>query len=137
MISQSLCVPSSPREDRRDSIDRHVGQRIKAKRILQNMSQERLARALGISYQQLQRYESGKGRLPCSMLYRAAEALGVPVGFFFEQMPGSSDAPTGRLPDKAALTAARTLQAIEPNIRESLMRLIDVLGKSDRAKAAK
>lgn len=132
MISHSLSVPPSPRDDRRDSIDLHVGQRIKAKRILQNMSQERLARALGISYQQLQRYESGKGRLPCSMLYRAAEALDVPVGFFFEQMPGTSDAPTGRQPDKAALSAARNMQAIDPNVRECLMRLIDVLGKSER-----
>jgi transcriptional regulator with XRE-family HTH domain len=138
MICQSLSVQSAPREDRRDSIDRHVGQRIKAKRILENMSQERLARALGISYQQLQRYESGKGRLPCSMLYRAAEAMAVPVGFFFEQMPGTSDAPTGRQPDKAALSAARNMQAIDPNVRESLMRLIDVLSKQERqAKAGK
>jgi len=138
MISNSLCVQSPARDERRDSIDRHVGQRIKAKRILENMSQERLARALGISYQQLQRYESGKGRLPCSMMYRAAEALGVPVGFFFEQMPGTSDAPTGRQPDKAALSAARNLQAVEPNTRECLMRLIDVLSKPERqAKAGK
>jgi len=72
------------------------------------------------------------------MLYRAAEAMAVPVGFFFEQMPGTSDAPTGRQPDKAALSAARNMQAIDPNVRESLMRLIDVLSKQERqAKAGK
>ena len=61
------------------------------------MSQEHLAGTLGISYQQLQRYESGKGRLPSSLLYRVATTLQVPVSYFFEQLVDcdASGAPDG------------------------------------------
>lgn len=93
------------------------------------MSQERLAGALGISYQQLQRYESGKGRLPSSMLYRAATALQVPVGYFFEQLD-DSDQPVEPPVDKSVLTIVRNLQEISnPNTRQCLARLIDELRK--------
>lgn len=93
------------------------------------MSQERLADALGISYQQLQRYESGKGRLPSSMLYRAATTLQVSVGYFFEQLQDAD--PWIEPPvDKAILTIVRNLQDIpNPDTRQCLARLIDELCK--------
>ena len=129
MACQPAVTPA-PREDRRDWVDLHVAHRLKAKRILENMSQERLARALGISYQQLQRYEAGKGRLTCSLVYRAAKALNVPVTYFFEQMPEGPSAVSDRQPDKATLSAVRNLQGIaNPDTRDCLVRLIDVLGK--------
>jgi transcriptional regulator with XRE-family HTH domain len=138
MISQSASLRSAP-EPGRDSVDLHVGQRLKARRILANMSQERLATALGISYQQLQRYESGKGRLPSAMLYRAAMALGVPIGHFFEQLDEGAPAAAALPMDKPTLTILRKLQDIaNPNTRECLTRLIEELGKTaPKAKSAR
>jgi len=108
-----------------DWVNLHVCQRMRSKRILRDMSQERLAKALGMSYQQLQRYESGKSRLPSSMLYRAALALDVPIGYFFEAI---LDAPTGDSEqglDKAALLAVRNIQRLpDGNMRQSLLNLI-------------
>jgi transcriptional regulator with XRE-family HTH domain len=110
---------------RADEVNLFVCRRMKAKRILRNMSQERLARALGISYQQLQRYESGKSRLPCSLLYHAALALDVPVAYFFEDI--LTDCTVGAEPglDKGALLAARNIQRMpEGNMRKALLKLI-------------
>jgi len=117
-----------------DRVNVHVCQRMKAKRILRDMSQERLAKALGISYQQLQRYESGKSRLPCSMLYDAALALDVPVTYFFEGI--LADRATSAEPrlDKVALLAVRNIQSLpDGDVRHSLLSLIADLARAPRA----
>ncbi len=111
-----------------DWVNLHVCQRMKARRILRNMSQERLAKALGISYQQLQRYESGKSRLPCSMLYRSALALNVPVTYFFDAILADHTQGSEQEPDKATLLAARNIQRLpDDDMRQSLLNLIDDL----------
>ena len=116
-----------------DSINLHVCQRMKAKRILRDMSQERLAKALGISYQQLQRYESGKSRLSCSMVYRAALALDVPITYFFDTMPADHGHGTEQGPGKAALLAARNIQRLpDGDMRQSLLNLIADLACAPR-----
>ncbi len=130
MVCQPAALPPA-REDGRDWVDIHICRRLKAKRILTNMSQERLATALGISYQQLQRYEAGKGRLPCSMLYRAAAALGVPITYFFDQLADDADYVAEQQLDKAAVTMLRGFQDIpDVETRRCVARLIDALGKS-------
>jgi transcriptional regulator with XRE-family HTH domain len=108
-----------------DWVNLHVCQRMKSKRILCKMSQEHLAKALGMSYQQLQRYESGKSRLPCSMLFRAAMALDVPISYFFEAFLDDRDLGSEQGLDKATLLAARNIQCL-PNgkMRQSLLSLI-------------
>jgi transcriptional regulator with XRE-family HTH domain len=121
-------------DDGVDSINLHVCQRMKTKRILRDMSQERLAKALGVSYQQLQRYESGKSRLSCSMLYRAALALDVPITYFFETIladrAGNAGAGEQGL-DKAALLAVRNIQNLPGgDMRQSLMNLIADLART-------
>lgn len=132
MVCQSAQAQPSP-EPGRTPVDLHVGRRLKARRILANMSQERLAAALGISYQQLQRYESGKGRLPSAMLYHAAVALNVPVGYFFEQLADTADPAIEPMVDKSTLAVARNLQEIaDPHTRQCLVRLIDALSKPAR-----
>jgi transcriptional regulator with XRE-family HTH domain len=70
-------------------IDVHVGARIRMRRQLVNMSQERLGELLGITFQQVQKYEKGTNRISASRLFYAAKTLGVPVQFFFEGLPGS------------------------------------------------
>ena len=69
-------------------IDLHVGNRIRMRRQIIGMSQERLGELLGITFQQVQKYEKGTNRISASRLYYAAKTLGVPVQFFFEDLPG-------------------------------------------------
>jgi len=70
-------------------IDVHVGARIRMRRQLINMSQERLGELLGITFQQVQKYEKGSNRISASRLFYASKTLGVPVQFFFDGLPGS------------------------------------------------
>lgn len=70
-----------------DPVDAHVGYRIKLRRTLLGMSQEKLAEAVRLTFQQIQKYERGFNRVSASMLYRIAQALDVPVSFFFDDMP--------------------------------------------------
>lgn len=72
-------------------IDVHVGSRIRMRRQLINMSQERLGELLGITFQQIQKYEKGANRISASRLFYAAKTLGVPVHFFFDGLPGSDN----------------------------------------------
>ena len=69
-------------------IDAHVGARIRMRRQLINMSQERLGELLGITFQQIQKYEKGSNRISASRLFYTAKTLGVPVQFFFDGLPG-------------------------------------------------
>lgn len=69
-------------------IDVHVGSRIRMRRQLINKSQERLGELLGITFQQVQKYEKGANRISASRLFYTAKTLGVPVQFFFEGLPG-------------------------------------------------
>ncbi len=70
-------------------IDVHVGSRIRMRRQLVSMSQEKLGELLGITFQQVQKYEKGTNRISASRLYYASKILGVPVQAFFEDLPGS------------------------------------------------
>ena len=72
-------------------VDVHVGSRIRMRRQIINMSQERLGELLGITFQQVQKYEKGSNRISASRLYYTAKTLGVPVQFFFEDLPGSEE----------------------------------------------
>ena len=71
-------------------IDRHVGNRVRMRRLLIGMSQEKLGEMLGITFQQVQKYEKGSNRVSASRLYYLAQILGVPVQFFFEELPEAS-----------------------------------------------
>ena len=71
-------------------IDRHVGNRVRMRRLLIGMSQEKLGELLGITFQQVQKYEKGTNRIGASRLQQIAHILQVPVSFFFEGAPHSS-----------------------------------------------
>ena len=75
-------------------IDKHVGSRIRLRRQLLKISQERLGDELGVTFQQVQKYERGANRVGASRLYRLSQVLDVPVQFFFEGLLDPS-APTG------------------------------------------
>jgi transcriptional regulator with XRE-family HTH domain len=71
-------------------VDVHVGWRLKLRRTLLGMSQERLGEMLGLTFQQIQKYERGVNRVGASRLYQIAQILDVPVSFFFDDMPGAA-----------------------------------------------
>ncbi|HXY57242.1 MAG TPA: helix-turn-helix transcriptional regulator [Methylocystis sp.] len=78
-----------------DPIDRHVGSRVRMQRVLMKMSQEKLGEALGLTFQQVQKYEKGTNRIGASRLQQISKTLNVPPSFFFEGAP-SSGAPADR-----------------------------------------
>jgi len=71
-------------------IDRYVGSRVRMRRMMLSMSQEKLGDALGLTFQQVQKYEKGTNRIGASRLQQIAHILQVPVSFFFEGAPHSS-----------------------------------------------
>ena len=71
-----------------NSIDTHVGSRLRMRRMMLGMSQEKLGEAFGLTFQQVQKYEKGANRMGASRLQQAAQILGVSVPFFFEGAPG-------------------------------------------------
>ena len=73
-------------------IDRHVGSRVRMRRVLIGMSQEKLGDALGLTFQQVQKYEKGTNRIGASRLQQMSAVLTVPVSFFFDGAPGSEGA---------------------------------------------
>ena len=76
-------------------IDIHVGSRVRLRRMMLGMSQERLGENLGITFQQIQKYEKGSNRVGASRLQHIANVLKVPVSFFFEDAPGNAEEATG------------------------------------------
>ena len=76
-----------------DPVDRHVGARIRMRRLMLKISQTQLGDALGLSFQQLQKYEKGSNRVGASRLQHIASILQVPVSFFFEEVPVNRSEP--------------------------------------------
>jgi len=104
-------------------IDIHVGARMRLRRTLLGMSQEKLGEAIGLTFQQVQKYERGANRIGASRLYDLSRVLDVPVSFFFDDMPTSVQAQspvaviTGTAP---AVTEAATVGKDHLTSRETL-----------------
>jgi transcriptional regulator with XRE-family HTH domain len=73
-------------------VDRHVGSRVRMRRIMLGMSQEKLGEGLGLTFQQIQKYEKGTNRIGASRIQQISAILQVPVSFLFEGAPGAIDA---------------------------------------------
>ncbi len=114
-------------------VDVHVGKRVRHRRWLIGMTQQQLAEQVGIKFQQIQKYETGANRISASRLWDIAEALGVPVSFFFEGIEEDAKASTSKtlpadvLSDKEALDLVRSYYAIPENQRRRLFELARVL----------
>lgn len=89
---------------RANPIDVHVGGRVRFRRMLLGMSQEKLGEKLGLTFQQVQKYEKGINRIGASRLFDLAQVLGVPVQFFYEEAPASDPPPV--VPDGFSETPA-------------------------------
>ncbi len=119
-------------------IDKHVGSRVRMRRMMLGMSQEKLGEGLGITFQQVQKYEKGTNRISASRLHLISHILQVPVAFFFEGAPhvpgqphGIGDAPSPAYvsdflasSDGLALTKAFT-RIKEPKLRRCIVDLVE------------
>jgi transcriptional regulator with XRE-family HTH domain len=122
-------------------MDMHIGRQMRLRRQILVLSQMDLAARLNISYQQLQKYETGRNRISASRLYQTAQCLGVPVGYFFEGADAlSSKTATGDGPGEpgdmdanAIKTLAAFSQIANPLVRNSLVQLARAIGQSSDA----
>mgnify|MGYP001797532180 CR=1 FL=1 len=116
-------------------VDVHVGKRVRHRRWLVGMTQQQLAEKVGIKFQQIQKYETGANRVSASRLWDIADALDVPVAFFFEGIEDAQEettqmaeaVPSDLLGDKEALDLIRSYYAIPENQRRRLFDLARVL----------
>jgi transcriptional regulator with XRE-family HTH domain len=113
-------------------VDVHVGKRVRHRRWMVGVTQQQLAERVGIKFQQIQKYETGMNRVSASRLWDIAEALSVPVSFFFEglEVEGNhaAEAATADLmSDKEALELLRSYYSIPENQRRRLFDLARVL----------
>ena len=115
-------------------MDRHVGARIRLRRILLGLSQSALGERIGgITFQQVQKYESGVNRISASRLWLAAHALEVPISFFFDDYPGDKKvaAQTDGRSDIDALVMMRAFVGIESRQqRQALVNLARTMAKA-------
>ena len=112
-------------------VDAHVGKRIRHRRWMVGMTQQQLADKVGIKFQQIQKYETGMNRVSASRLWDIAEALTVPVSFFFEGMGADAGgAASDLLADKEALELVRSYYAIPEAQRRRLFDLARVLSEA-------
>jgi transcriptional regulator with XRE-family HTH domain len=119
-----------PRGDRQPNpVDRHVGERVRARRKQLGLSQDKLAEALGLTFQQVQKYERGVNRISASKLFEAAGALSVEVPFFFDGLQ-----PAGGGADGVAEPAAPAFEALvlTPEDTELLTAFRSIRGKRMR-----
>ena len=124
-------------EKTRHPVDVHVGKRIRHRRWMNGTTQQQLAEAVGIKFQQIQKYETGMNRVSASRLWDIGRALDVPVSWFFEgyEAEGASDAPSKSLPadilqDKETLEFLRDYHAIPESQRRRLADLARVLSET-------
>ncbi len=125
-------------------VDLHVGQRLRHRRWLVGMTQQQLASAVGIKFQQIQKYESGANRISASRLFDLSNALEVPVSFFFdglESAAGTANGANGEqidpgvLADKETMDLIRAYYGLEEGPRRRLLDLAKALNHSQKADA--
>ncbi|MEQ9815203.1 MAG: helix-turn-helix transcriptional regulator [Azospirillaceae bacterium] len=105
-------------EEGPNPVDVHVGHRIRLRRKMLGFSQEKLGESVGLSFQQVQKYEKGTNRVGAGKLWRFAATLGVPVGFFFE---GASDSEFGG----ARVAEPRVTDVYDPHIDAETLDLVE------------
>jgi transcriptional regulator with XRE-family HTH domain len=137
-------------EDGPDPIDQYVGTRIRGRRVGLRISQTKLGQSIGVTFQQIQKYESGTNRVGASNLFKIAKSLGVEVSFFFEGVareemgtgtpsPGLAEPP----PPAFDINPMNSREAFElmhnyfrisdPIVRKRLFQLVRVLAFSEKA----
>ncbi|HEU0082877.1 MAG TPA: helix-turn-helix transcriptional regulator [Bradyrhizobium sp.] len=123
-------------------VDRHVGSRVRMRRIMLGMSQEKLGEGLGLTFQQIQKYEKGTNRIGASRLQQICDILHIPVSFLFEGVPGGTINADGMLEPASPAYVADFLATTEglaliraftsiPNIklRRAIVDMVELIGE--------
>lgn len=132
-------VKSSP-----DPVDIHVGARVRLRRTLLGMSQEKLGKALGLTFQQVQKYERGANRIGSSRLFQLSRILDVPVSFFFDEMTSDTTKKADgmaegnkqvfevdKLSRRETLELVRAYYKItDPAVRKKIFEMVKAVGNS-------
>jgi transcriptional regulator with XRE-family HTH domain len=119
-------------------IDIHVGKRIRIRRLLLGMNQETLASGLGLTFQQVQKYEGGANRVSASRLSAVAEILGVPISYFFGDLPATNVEVSAeenlrreRLERPETIELIRLYYAIpDPTVRRQFLEMVKAVAQS-------
>ncbi len=117
------------RADGPDPLDIHIGARIRLRRNIERMSQSELADQLGMSFQNVQKYERAGNRVSASALWRVAEILKVPVSFFFEGFGDAGYVPPDPELEEAMVQMAKLFREIPTPIRLEITRLITTIAQ--------
>jgi transcriptional regulator with XRE-family HTH domain len=117
-------------------VDKHVGSRIRMRRMMLGISQEKLAEGLGLTYQQVQKYEKGRNRIGAGRLQHISHMLQVPVPFFFDGAPhGEAPSPayvSDCLATADGLALVKAFMRIkEPLLRRRLVELVECVAGDD------
>jgi len=136
---------SMPRNSQ-NPIDKHVGNRVRMRRMMLKMSQQKLGEAIGLTFQQVQKYEKGTNRIGASRLQQISQVLGVPVPFFFEGAPNTPGIPRGPtsapspayvtefLATSEGLALTKAFMRIKsPSVKRSIVRLVEAMTGSDES----
>jgi transcriptional regulator with XRE-family HTH domain len=130
-----------------DPIDVHVGSRVRLRRNMLGISQEKLGEALGLTFQQVQKYERGANRIGASRLHQLSRVLDVPVSFFFDDVdpvrapaiPGGFAEPPAEAFDADPLRRQETIELVEayyriadPSVRRRLQELAKALAAAEQ-----
>jgi transcriptional regulator with XRE-family HTH domain len=126
--------------------DKHVGSRVRMRRLMLDITQEKLADHLGITFQQVQKYEKGTNRISASRLQHVGQILDVPISFFFDQAPelagnarrrADSVSPAyidGFLATSDGLALVKAFMQIDdPALRRSIVRVVEGITSPGRA----
>ena len=126
-------------------VDVHVGGRLRLRRTLMGVSQEKLGDSVGLTFQQIQKYERGSNRIGCSRAYEFSQVLGVPVSFFFDDMPEELKTHEGRFeagvrdkdqPDTNPMATRENLELVRscmsivsPPLKKAIYSMVKAAGK--------
>ena len=139
-------ITQKVRKPRAKPLDGHIGQRLRQRRTLIGMSQEKLADAVGLTFQQIQKYEKGTNRIGASRLWQFCRVLDVPPSYFFEAISSTpyADEPMSAIVtvptkgrSKDPLTRRQTLELVrayyrisDPNVRRNIFDLVKNLSEA-------
>jgi transcriptional regulator with XRE-family HTH domain len=128
-------------------IDKHVGSRVRMRRMMLHMSQENLGDRLNLTFQQVQKYEKGINLIGASRLQQISQILQVPVGFFFEGAPAATGLPNSNIaPSPEFITAfmmtreglviAKAWPRLEAGVRHHIVKLVEEIAEIADAEEA-
>lgn len=136
----------SPQNEALRPVDAYIGSRIRLRRTQLGYSQEKLAGLIGLTFQQVQKYERGANRVGGSRLFQLSRVLDVPPGFFFDAMPEEIAATGGEKSNagikvegrasKAGLGLMRSYQKLDPDLQKALCNLVKKMSRLTAARAS-